>query len=48
MIWTEEMISDLERAAAEAEGRLAAADSLEAVAAVEREVLGRRSVLAEA
>lgn len=43
-----EMVSELERAAAEAERRLAAADSLEVVAAVEREVLGRGSVLAGA
>lgn len=48
MTQIEEMISELERAAAEAEGRLAAADSLTAVTAVEREVLGRRSVLAGA
>ena len=48
MTQASELISELEQAAAEAEGRLAAADSLEAVAAVEREVLGRRSVLAEA
>ena len=43
-----ELIEELEQAAAAAEGRLAAADSLEAVAAIEREVLGRRSVVAEA
>ena len=42
------MIEELEQAAAAAEGRLAAAETLEAVAAVEREVLGRRSALAEA
>ncbi len=48
MTQTEEMLSELALAAAAAEGRLAAADSLEAVTAAEREVLGRRSVMAEA
>lgn len=43
-----EMVSELEQTAAEAERRLAAAESLEAVAAVERKVLGRGSVLAGA
>lgn len=48
MTGAKEMVSELERAAAEAEGRLAAAESLEAVAAAEREALGRGSVLAGA
>ena len=48
MTQIEEMLSELALAAAAAEGRLAAADSLEAVTAAEREVLGRRSVMAEA
>lgn len=48
MTGAEEMVSELERVAAEAEGRLAAAESLGAVAAAEREALGRGSVLAGA
>lgn len=48
MTGAEEMVSELERVATEAEGRLAAAESLEAVAAAERQALGRGSVLAGA